>query len=118
MGYLIDVIYARDVWMHRIDIARATGCPMPVSDAEPAIVAQVVRDLSRAWVGPPFALTLTGRVEGTWRVGDGTGDAGEATVDTIALCRLLSGRSDETRVSYDGPDPGLVDRLRRTRVLF
>jgi len=25
MGYLIDVIYARDVWMHRIDIARATG---------------------------------------------------------------------------------------------
>lgn len=118
MGYLIDVIYSRDVWMHRIDIDRATGCGMPADDAEPAIVGQVVRDLSRGWARTPFTLRLTGRVEGSWRVGDGEGDAGEASVDAVALCRLLSGRSDETHVLYDGPEPGLVDRLRETRVLF
>jgi uncharacterized protein (TIGR03083 family) len=118
MGYLIDVIYSRDVWMHRIDVARATGCPMPTSDAEPAIVAQVVRDLSRGWARTPFTLTLTGRVEGSWRVGSGAGDAGEVAVDTVALCRLLSGRSDESQPAYDGPEAGLVDRLRQARVLF
>jgi len=130
MAYLIDVIYSRDVWMHRIDIARATGCTMPMSAAEHAIVGQVVRDLARGWSGPPFTLALTGRVEGSWHVGHDAGhdagDGGTVTVDTVALCRLLSGRSDEAQPSYDEPDsgrdpgrdPGLLDRLRRTRVLF
>jgi len=118
MGYLLDVIYSRDVWLHRVDISRATGCEMPVSDAEPPLVGQVVRDLSRAWTGRPFALTLTGRVEGSWRVGQAGDDAGAVAVDTVALCRLLSGRSDETEPSYDGPDPALPDRLRAARVLF
>lgn len=118
MAYLLDVTYNRDIWMHRIDIARATGCELVTSDAEAAVVAQVVRDVSRTWNGPSFTLTMTGRVAGSWRVGDGEGDAGEVTVDTVALCRLLSGRSDETQVSYDGPEAGVVDRLRETRVLF
>lgn len=118
MAYLIDVIYHRDVWMHRVDIARATGCELVRSAAEPAIVAQVVRDLSRTWAGAPFRLTLTGRVEGSWRIGTGSGDAGEVSVDAVALCRLLSGRSDETDPTYDGPDAGVVDRLRSTRILF
>lgn len=118
LGYLVDVIYSRDVWMHRIDIARATGCELVTSDAEPTIVAQVVRDLSRGWAAEPFTLALTGRVEGSWRVGRGEGDAGEVSVDTVAFCRLLSGRSDETQPVYDGPARGLVDRLRAARVLF
>jgi uncharacterized protein (TIGR03083 family) len=117
-GYLLDVIYHRDVWMHRIDIARATGCDLVSSAAEPAIVAQVVRDLARAWTGPAFTLTLTGRVEGSWLIGTGDRIAGELTVDAVALCRLLSGRSDETHPVYDGPAPDLVERLRRTRILF
>ena len=118
MGYLVDVIYNRDVWMHRIDIARATGCPLVASDAEPAIVAQVARDLSRGWAGTPFTLTLTGRVQGSWRIGDGDGDAGEVTVDTVALCRLLAGRSDETQPTYHGTEAGPVEALRHSRVLF
>ncbi|HET8561819.1 MAG TPA: maleylpyruvate isomerase family mycothiol-dependent enzyme [Marmoricola sp.] len=118
MAYLIDVIYHRDVWMHRIDIARATGCEMVASGAEPAIVAQVVRDLSRGWSATPFTLTLTGRVEGSWRIGDGGQDAGEITVDAVALCRLLSGRSDEVTPAYGGTHPDVVDRLRSTRILF
>ncbi len=28
MTYLLDVVYNRDIWMHRVDIDRATGCGM------------------------------------------------------------------------------------------
>ena len=118
LAHLLDVIYPRDVWMHRIDIARATGCELVRSHAEPAIVAQVVRDLARAWRDPAFTLTLTGRVEGSWQVGTGEGGEGEVSVDAVALCRLLAGRSDETAPAYDGPAPDLVARLRSSRVLF
>ena len=44
LGTLADVIYLRDLWMHRDDICRATGraaAPQP-HDAE--VVAQVLRD--------------------------------------------------------------------------
>lgn len=122
MAYLLDVIYNRDIWMHRVDIDRATGCGMPPSAAEAPIVQQVVRDLSRTWAGPPFALRLTGRVEGTWDVGDarsGSGAAGGTVVaDAVALCRLLSGRSDELRLGHDGSDPELVHRIKAARLLF
>ena len=28
LGYLVDTIYLRDLWMHRVDVARATGRPV------------------------------------------------------------------------------------------
>lgn len=118
IGYLVDVIYQRDVWMHRIDIARATGCELVASDAEREIVAGVARDLSRGWTGVPFTLTLTGRMVGSWRIGLGDRDGGEVSVDTVAMCRLLAGRSDETRPVFQGSEPGTVEDLLRSRVLF
>lgn len=122
MAYLNDVIYTRDIWMHRVDIARATGTPMAESSAEADVVAQVVRDLSRTWTGAPFTLVLSGRVSGKWSIGStsapGDGEVGTLTVDAVALCRLLSGRGDETAPIADGLPDGLVARLRDTRVLF
>lgn len=123
LGYLMDVIYTRDVWMHRVDIARATGTSMVESSAEAEVVAQVVRDLSRSWTGTAFMLVLTGRVSGTWRIGcaveDGSSDHGaRITVDAVELCRTLSGRSEELRAE-DGDAPAdLVERLRATRIVF
>jgi uncharacterized protein (TIGR03083 family) len=123
LGYLLDVIYTRDIWMHRVDIARATGTTMPETAAEPVVVGQVVRDLSRAWTAGPFALALTGRVTGTWLIGAGPAPAGpgpgpEVSLDCVALCRLLSGRGDELPTDFDGPAGRVVERLRTTRVLF
>lgn len=119
MGHLNDVIYTRDIWMHRIDIARATETGLVDSAAEPEIVAQVMRDLSRAWAGAPFTLALTGRVPGTWRIGPRTdATVGTITVDAVALCRVLSGRSDETEAVSEGTTPEVLDRLRSTRILF
>lgn len=124
VGYLLDVIYARDLWMHRVDIARATGTTMRETAGERVIVGQVMRDLSRGWTGEPFILRLTGRVTGTWQIGshpDPSADSkprSEVSVDCVGLCRVLSGRSDELPASHEGPAGPVAERLRGTRVLF
>ena len=48
IGYLTDLIYTRDMWMHRLDICRATGREMiQTSHHDGRITALVVRDLVR-----------------------------------------------------------------------
>lgn len=121
LGYLLDVIYTRDIWMHRIDISRATGCVLPGSGVEGLVVGQVVRDLQRGWAGPPFQLVLTGLVEGQWPIGESnTGPT--LTLDCVLLCRLLSGRSDETGLDTEAIpnhlDQRVTNHLRLHRILF
>lgn len=116
LSHLLDVVYVRDVWLHRVDLQRATGVAMPVSVAEPEVVAQVVRDLDLEWAGPAFVLELTGRGSGRWTVGKGDPVA-HVTDDAVALMRLLSGRSDECAPTVEG-DPAAADRLRAARVVF
>jgi uncharacterized protein (TIGR03083 family) len=90
MAYLLDVVLTRDPWMHRIDIARATGRPLvhtPEHDGR--IVADVVAEWARRH-GRPFRLDLTGPAGGTFNNGDG----GEAiTLDAVEFCRIVSGRA-------------------------
>lgn len=116
LAYLLDVIYLRDVWLHRVDLQRATDVEMPRSAAEGEVVAQVLRDLDVEWTGPAFTLELSGRAPGRWVVGEGAPVA-VVTEDAVALMRLLSGRSDECVLATDG-DAGLADRLRAARVVF
>ena len=116
LGHLLDVIYVRDVWLHRVDLHRATGVELPTSSAEAEVVAQVVRDLDLEWDGPALVLELTGRGAGRWQVGSGAPTA-TVTEDTVALMRLLSGRSDECALATDG-DRAVADRLRAARVIF
>jgi uncharacterized protein (TIGR03083 family) len=116
LAYLLDVIYVRDVWLHRVDLHRATGREMPLAAGEGEVVAQVVRDLDRAWSGPALVLELTGRGRGRWQVGEGSPSA-TVTEDAVALMRLLSGRSDECALATVG-DPTAADRLRAARVVF
>ncbi|HEY0645039.1 MAG TPA: maleylpyruvate isomerase family mycothiol-dependent enzyme [Nocardioides sp.] len=116
LSYLLDVVYVRDVWLHRVDLHRATGVDLPVSSAEGEVVAQVVRDLDLEWDAPALVLELTGRGAGRWTVGEGEPFAA-VTEDAVALMRLLSGRSDECALVTDG-DPAAADRLRAARVVF
>ena len=60
LGYLLDIIYNRDLWMHRLDLARATGLPFQTGDHARHIVAQAARDLALTWTAAPVALELTG----------------------------------------------------------
>lgn len=116
LSHLLDVIYVRDVWLHRVDLQRATQVAMPTSSAEGEVVAQVVRDLDLEWSGPAFTLELTGRGAGRWRVGSGAPVA-TVTEDAVALMRLLSGRSDECELATEG-DADVAERLRAARVIF
>ena len=93
MGYLLDVILTRDPWMHRIDIARATGRELVLTaEHDGRIVADVVAEWSRRH-GQPFVLTLTGPAGGEYASGSG-GDT--LTADAVDFCRVLSGRAPGT----------------------
>jgi uncharacterized protein (TIGR03083 family) len=94
LGYLTDRIYTRDAWMHRIDLAAATGRDLVVTaDHDGALVADVVEE----WAGRhdlPYRLVLTGPAGGTWRRGPAGAVDGDRDLELGALefVRLLSGR--------------------------
>jgi uncharacterized protein (TIGR03083 family) len=91
MRYLLDTILTRDPWMHRIDIARATGRALVLTpEHDGRIVADVVAEWARRH-GQPFTLTLTGPAGGEFVAGDGTGE--RITIDAVDFCRTLSGRA-------------------------
>lgn len=101
-GYLNDVILTRDPWMHRGDLAAATGLDMELTADHDGLL---VADVAQEWAsrhGQPCTLRLTGPAGGTWTWGDG---GPTAELDAVEFCRVLSGR-------------GAGDGLLRTRVPF
>ncbi len=89
MGYLIHVILTRDPWMHRADIAVATGRHLVLTpEHDGRIVADVVAEWARRH-GQPFSLTLGGPAGGDFVAGEG-GERIE--IDAVEFCRVLSGR--------------------------
>ena len=93
LGFLLDTILTRDPWMHRIDIARATGrAPHLTPDHDAILVADVVAEWA-ARHGRPVELQLTGPAGGSWSFGIGTT---KLTLDAIDFCRTLSRREPGT----------------------
>jgi uncharacterized protein (TIGR03083 family) len=89
IGYLVDVVLTRDNWVHRVDIARATGRDLELTaDHDGVLVADVAAEWA-ARHGQPCTLTLTGLAGGTWTWGAG-GPVLE--VDAVEFCRVVSGR--------------------------
>jgi uncharacterized protein (TIGR03083 family) len=96
LGYLVDIIFNRDPWMHRIDIVRATGADhVLTADHDGVIVADIVAEWA-AWHGQPYTLLLTGPAGGEWSSGEG---GPTIEMDAVEFCRVLSGR---------GPADGLL----------
>lgn len=90
LGHLMGVVYTRDVWLHIVDIGRATGRPLTLT---PDLDGRIVEDVVAEWAGrhgQPFRLTLTGPAGGGFRQGDG---GPELELDAVEFCRVLSGRS-------------------------
>lgn len=102
LGYLVDAVYTRDVWMHRVDLCRALDRELVLTpDHDGRLVADVVADWA-ANHGQPYELVLTGPAGGTF-----TGGAGgeRHDLDAVEFARTLAGRAE---------GPGLL----RTPVLF
>ena len=107
LGYLTDVILTRDPWMHRLDLARATGQDLVLTiDHDGIIVADVVAEWARRH-GQPYRLELTGPAGGRWSSGTG---GEEIVMDAADFCRVISGRP--------GPDGGQPWGLLATQVPF
>jgi uncharacterized protein (TIGR03083 family) len=89
MGYLTDVILTRDPWMHRSDIAEATGLEMELSlDHDGVLIA----DAATEWAarhGQPCTLRLTGPAGGNWTWGSG---GPTIELDAVEFARTVSGR--------------------------
>ena len=117
VAYLLDAIYNRDLWMHRVDLARATGRPMVIGDHDQQIVAQVIGDLACGWSAAPVALELTGRAGGAWAVGSGDPVA-VVRVDAVAYLRALSGRDDDMVLEPISGDATAITPIRQARVAF
>jgi uncharacterized protein (TIGR03083 family) len=89
-GYLVDTIFTRDTWIHRLDISRATGRDMVLTpEHDGRLVADVVAEWARRH-GRRFNLTLTGAAGGQWRAGGG-GD--QIELDALDFCWTLAGRA-------------------------
>jgi uncharacterized protein (TIGR03083 family) len=89
IGFLLDVILTRDVWMHRSDIARATGRDHQLTPEHDGVL---VDDVVGEWAqrhGAPYRLRLTGPAGGLWSSGSG---GEEIEMDAVEFCRVLSGR--------------------------
>lgn len=114
LGELMDVVYTRDVWLHTIDIARATSV---AHEPDPQVDGRVVEDVVAEWArrhGEPFTLVLDGAAGGRFRQGSG---GAEMHLDAVEFCRILSGRAEPTEVGVGGDDAA-AQRLLLVRLVF
>lgn len=93
LTYLLRMGFTRDVWMHRIDLARATGRELVlIPDHDGRIVGHLVVEWALRH-REPFRLELTGPAGGKY-VQDGGGEV--LMIDAVEFCRILSGRATGT----------------------
>jgi uncharacterized protein (TIGR03083 family) len=90
LGYLMDIVYTRDVWMHRVDICRATG-------RQPVLTAghdgRLVEDMVADWANThryPFSMRLTGPAGGTYASGN---NGAHLDIDAADWAWTVSGRA-------------------------
>ncbi|HZS93753.1 MAG TPA: maleylpyruvate isomerase family mycothiol-dependent enzyme [Chloroflexota bacterium] len=112
LGYLTDVILTRDMWMHRLDIALATGKEMVLTpEHDGPITALVASDLARL-LGPklPGAVQfdLAGPAGGVFTVGRGE-PAATVVLDACDFHLLASGFGSleevRPRIAISGDTP-------------
>jgi uncharacterized protein (TIGR03083 family) len=107
MGELCAVILTRDVWTHRLDLARAVGTAPSI---DPLVDGPIVADIVSDWAsrhGKPFTLVLTGPAGGMFGAGAG---GQELTLDALDFARVMAGRRPDSAVP-DSP-------LWATKALF
>lgn len=89
-GYLVDIIFTRDTWMHRLDLCRATGREMT---STPEHDGRIVADVVAEWAHrhrQPCTLSLTGPSGGRWRAGE---DGSHLELDALEFCWTVAGRA-------------------------
>jgi len=97
IGFLVDTILTRDVWMHRMDLCLALDrTPLLTPEHDGVLVCDVVQEWALRHA-QPCEVRLSGPAGGTWTFGSG-GQAVE--LDAVEFCRTVARRA---------PGVGLLD---------
>lgn len=129
LGYATDLIYTRDMWMHRLDLCRATGKDMiQTAQHDGRVVALVIRDLARRLLpklrGDSIVYELAGVAGGTWQIGRRLPPVATLAMEVVDFNLLASGRlaAQEVRsrglVSVSGDETRAKEALENTRVPY
>jgi uncharacterized protein (TIGR03083 family) len=119
IGYLTDLIYTRDMWVHRLDLSRATGQPMALTpDHDGRVIALVVRDLALKLAprlrSKSVNYDLVGPAGGAFRFGAGPVVQATIRLDALDFAWLAAGRltpvAAMTLAEIEGDD-GLAGRI-------
>lgn len=96
IGYLLDNIYTRDMWMHRLDIAHATGREMLQNTGHDGrITALAMLDLAKT-LAPKLKhraiiYHLSGKAGGEWQIANAAAEA-RISLDTLVFHRIAACR--------------------------
>jgi uncharacterized protein (TIGR03083 family) len=113
--YLTDVIYPRDMWMHRMEIALATGRSIArTSDHEGRLTALVMRDLARRLArslgNRTVVYHLAGPDGGRFRFGGGQEPDTVLSMDAVDFHLLASSRRAPEALTVDISGDGELAR--------
>jgi uncharacterized protein (TIGR03083 family) len=123
MAYLVDVIYPRDQWMHRLDICRATGKHLVITpDHDGRLLDLVMLDIAKTLAGEiAITVNVTGALAAAYRFGSGEPQA-ELDIDFLTLNRRASMRitADEARetVTMRGDRAAAERFLQHCKILY
>jgi uncharacterized protein (TIGR03083 family) len=127
VGYLTDLIYTRDMWMHRLDLCRATGREMVMTpEHDGRIVSLVMRDVAKKLTATlrktSMVYHLSGGVDGTWQLGAKVPPATTLHLDVVDFNLLASGRLTPEEawscVSLEGETALAREVLKHTNVPY
>lgn len=112
LGFMLNVIFTRDILMHRIDIARATGRGFELEDADRPVMADVIKDWAKRSKADAI-VSLEGL--GTYIAGTGVGVRISGSV--ADFCRVMTKRAEPSVMSVDG-DTAAALRWLKIRAPF
>lgn len=112
-----DVFLPRDLWTHRDDVGRAIGRPAQAAEHDWLVIDQIMRDLHRLWSHDPVVLDLTGALDRSYQIGNGTAQA-RVQLDALTYMRALAGRADNVPYAVLDGDATLAGRAVNARVPF
>lgn len=99
LGYLLNSIFPRDLIVHSLDIAQATGRDAPMGDAAGRVTADMLRDWARR-TKADATIELTGPAGGLYVAGDGR--RATITASAGAVVHRLAGREPSGTITLGG----------------
>ena len=101
LRYVSNVIFLRDIYMHRIDIARATGIPYQAGPADQRVFDDIVRDwFERS--GARARLEIDGALRGRYVAP--AEPIATLSADGVEFTRMLFGRAGRDVVTVEGDE--------------